>query len=124
MRTRRGAAGIAAVIALVILQLAVVGMVVSGTRHHDLTVHRLDSVRAVYAAEAGMNMAVRELVLNSDHDGDGTVGSISNDGDAANDPALGVAQVYVTRTITAGQTLVVSLGRCGGARTRIESTLE
>ena len=35
---------------------------IGGGRDHDLTVKRMDTLRAFYAAEAGMNIAIRELM--------------------------------------------------------------
>lgn len=86
--SRRGGVAVALVVALVILQLIVVGMVVAGSRDQALSVHRAESLRALYAAEAGLGMSARELALGEDEDGDGTVGSISADGSAATGPVL------------------------------------
>jgi hypothetical protein len=75
--SRRGTAAVGAVIALVLLQLVIGAVVISGGRDQDLTARRLESVRAQYAAEAAANMAIREVAQNSDGDGDGTLGSIA-----------------------------------------------
>lgn len=87
-RHRRGGAAVAIVLALVVLQLVVVGMVVAGSREQALGVHRAESLRSLYAAEAGVQMALRELATGVDEDGDGTVGSISADGQSATGPLL------------------------------------
>lgn len=123
-RGRRGTAAVAMIIVLVVLQLVVVGLVNGGAREQDLTTKRLDTVRAVYAAEAGINMAIRELMNNADEDGDGAVGSISSDGNSGNDPALGVARFTVTRTVAGGQTTLLSAGRCGDARRSISAVTQ
>jgi hypothetical protein len=116
---RRGSASVAIIVVLMVVSLIIVGMVLAGARDQDLTVVRLDSVRAQYAADAGASMAVREITRNSDDDGDGVVGSISNDGNSSNDPLIGTARVSVTR---AGSTLDV-IGRSSNARRREQLTV-
>ena len=124
---RRASAAVVMIIVLVILQLAVVGAV-TGTGSgggHDLARARLDAVRAFYAAEAGMNMALREVMLSSDEDGDGGIGSISDDGDDATDPSLTVgARVLVTREVSGGVLTLTSRARSGDARRAVKATLE
>ena len=95
IRTRRGTVLVAVLIAMVVVQLAVVGAVLGGARDQDLTVLRIEGARAFYAAEAGANMAMREWITQTDADGDGGVGTISNDGNENNDPALGNARFNV-----------------------------
>ena len=34
-------------------------------------------MQAFYAAEAGMNMAIREMMVGRDEDGDGVIGAVS-----------------------------------------------
>ena len=123
-RARRGLSAVVMVAVLLLVGLAIMGVVISGSRHQDLTVHRVDTVRAFYAAEAGANMAIRELVEDTDEDGDGTVGTISDDGNAVNDPALGVARLVVTQSVSGAETTLTSTGRAGGARREIETVLE
>jgi Tfp pilus assembly protein PilX len=110
---RRGTAAIAVVIMLVLLQMSVAGMVLSGGRDQDLSTRRMDTVRAFYAAEAGINMAVRELSKSVDYDADGTIGTISNDSNANNDPALGSARVCVTKATSGSTITLTSRGRAG-----------
>lgn len=121
---RRAAAGIASIVILVFLQLAVVGSVVLSARDQDTTVQRLDTLRSFYAAEAGMNMAIREMINNSDEDGDGTIGSISNDSIPSNDPALATARVYVVKTISGSTSILTSRGRAGVARRQLTTSIE
>jgi hypothetical protein len=109
---------------LVVLDLIIVGMVLAGGREQDLTARRLETVRAFYAAEAGINMAVREVMDGADEDGDGTMGTVSDDGNAANDPSLGSAQVFVTAATSGGETTLTSKGRCGEATRELEAALE
>ncbi len=123
-QVRRGTAAVAVIIALVLLQLAVAGMVLGGARDHDLSARRLDTVRAFYAAEAGANMAVRELMSNADADADGAIGSISNDSNLTDDPLLGAARVYVTKSVAGSVTTISSRGRSGDATRQIQLTLQ
>ena len=124
-RQHRGAAVVAMIIVLLIIDLIIIRIVIGGARDHDLTVRRAETVQAFYAAEAGMNMAIREMMNNADEDGDTGIGSISDDGNAANDPTFGNAQVVVTRAPPAAlPTTLTSQGRSGEARRDIEAVLE
>ncbi len=93
---RRGTVLVAIIALLLIAEVAILGLALNLSRQQHLAVDRLETVRAFYAAEAGMNMAMREVVLNSDEDGDGGIGSISDDGDAGTDPTFGLAGVSVS----------------------------
>jgi hypothetical protein len=121
---RRGIAAVAVIVILMIVDLVVVGVVLSGSRGHDVTVQRLETVRAYYAAEAGMHMAMRELMLQDNLDDDCAVGTISNDGIDANDPALGTASFMVTATPSGSQYTVRSYGRSGDARREMTALLD
>jgi Tfp pilus assembly protein PilX len=121
---RRGAAIAAIILALLLIGLVGVGMVLGGARDQDLSIQRLETVRAFYAAEAGMNMAMREMMLSSDADGDGAVGTISNDGNSENDPSVGSGRVNVTSSVAAGTTTLSSNGRSGQAKRKIDAALQ
>lgn len=121
---RRGAAVVAIIVSMLILGLIITGAVLGTARDQDLTVRRLETIRAFYAAEAGANMAIREIILISDADGDGAIGSISDDGNPANDPSLGTAQVNVSRAVVGVQTTLTSEGRSGAARRTIEAIMQ
>lgn len=75
--TRRGAVAVAAVVLMIMVNLIIVGLVLVGARHQDLTVNTVESVRAFYAAEAAMHLALRELSEDDDIDGSGAPGVIS-----------------------------------------------
>jgi hypothetical protein len=125
--TRRAVAAVAMVVILLIVDLIIVGIVVGLSRDHDLTVRRMQTLEAMYAAEAGVNMSIRELMNDADEDGDGTTGTISDDSNDANDPTLGNARFVVTAaadTPAAGQTTLTSAGRSGEARRKIEGVME
>ncbi len=121
---RRGVAAVAMVLVLLLVGILVIAMVVRGGRDQLLTVRRLETVRSFYAAEGGMNMAIAELINGSDEDGDGVIGSISDDGNDANDPAIGSARFMVELDSSGSETVVTSWGRSGESRRRAEATLE
>jgi hypothetical protein len=124
---RRAVAAVAMVAVLIVLNLIVVGLVVGLGRDHSLTVYRMQTVEALYAAEAGMNMSIKEMMVDADEDGDGTVGTVSDDSDDDTDPSVGNARFVVTAaadTPAAGQTTFTSAGRSGEARRTIDSILE
>ncbi len=119
---RRGVIAIAMIVLLLILDLIILSMVIGGTRDHDLTVRRMETIESFYAAEAGMNMAIRELMELSDEDGDLTVGTISDDSpvNPANDPTLGNAQFFVS----VSGTVYTSEGRSGEARRTMQAEMK
>ncbi len=131
---RRGITAVVMVVVLLIIDVIIIGMVLTGARHHELTVGRMDTIQAFYAAEAGANMAIRELQVDIDEDVDAAptnpipdgVGTISFDDpvDDANDPSFGSAQVVVTAVIAGTTTTLTSEGRSGTARRTIETGLE
>ncbi len=115
------------IVFLIIVDLIIVGFVVGLGRDHNLTLHRMRTLEAEYAAEAGINMSIREMMNDADEDGDGAVGTISDDSNDGNDPTLGNAQFVVTAaadTPLTGQTTLTSSGRSGEARRQMESILE
>src|SRR4029450_1289994 len=77
MAHRRGAAVVAMVVAMLVATLGILGMVLAGSRDQALSIPRLETIRAFYAAEAGANMSIREILLNVDSDGDSGVGTVS-----------------------------------------------
>jgi hypothetical protein len=113
---RRAATAVAVIVVLVIIDLVIIGLVISGTRGHDLTIRRMETVEAFYAAEAGINMSIRELMVDEDQDGDCTIGSISHDGVDATDPSFGNAAWVVTASTSGALTTIRSYGRSGSTR--------
>ncbi len=125
--SRRGTVAVAVIVMLMIINLIVLSMTISQAHDHDLTVRRLETVQALYAAEAGVNMAVRELMEDDDEDVDGTIGTISDDTDDGTDPTLGNAAfvvVAVADTPFVGQTTLTSQGRSGEARRQMSTVIE
>lgn len=88
--SRRGAALIAFVTALLVIGTLVLWLfhVTSGTSSASLS--HFISTGALYAAESGMEMGAREIGHGTDFDneGNGTLGTISNNGNPTDDPAL------------------------------------
>ena len=119
---RQGLVAVTMIVLLMIIDLIIVSLVITGTRDHDLTVRRLQTVEAFYAAEAGMNMAIRELMKSADEDGDLTIGTISDDSpvNPANDPTLGNAQFFVS----VSGTVYTSEGRSGEARRTMQAEVK
>jgi hypothetical protein len=95
---RRGTLLVATVVGMTTLLLVVATMVLTGGREAELAQMRFQEARAGYAADAGANMALREIKHNTDIDGDGAIGTVSDDGKVTNDPAVGAAgaMVYVS----------------------------
>ncbi len=127
-KQRRAMAAISMVVVLLIIDLMIISMVVGGARDHDLTVRRMDTIRAFYAAEAGMNMAIRERMIPDDEDNDtggADTGSISDDTNDANDPGFGTPKnTQFVVTLSADKKTLTSTGRSGDAKREMDALLE
>jgi len=123
-RARRGTVAVAIVIALVALQLTVAAVTLSGARDQDLAARSLDTARAFYAAEAGLNMALRESMLGLDLDNDGSIGTISDNNTPADDPDLSGGRVVVSSAPDGSSTVLSAQGRCRESRRRVEARLD
>jgi hypothetical protein len=117
--SRRAGAAVAAILALAILQLAIAGVVVTGGRDDDLTTRRVDTLRAFYAAEAAVTVAIREVMRNADEDGDGTIGAVGSDPAADDDLDLGTATATVTLTDAPPERTLTAQAQSGSARRSI-----
>jgi len=104
--SRRGSIAIVIIMALVMLQIVVVGIVLTGARDSDLRTTRLSSARAFYAADTAMHMALRELALNTDFDNDGAIGTLSNDKDPTTDLQIGGTSFYASSETVADGFLI------------------
>jgi hypothetical protein len=107
---RRGTVLVGVLIALSLFMLLVAAVVVAGARDSAQSVDRLAMVRAEYNAEAAANIALRELVLNSDVDGNGTVGTFN----PAAMATLNGGSLSATATPGSGITTIDVSGRATG----------
>lgn len=121
---REGSAALGILLIISMLQILIAAIVLAGARGDDMTVRRLEAIRAFYAAEAGANMAIREEMIGVDEDGDGKAGSISDDAVDANDPAIGPARVWVAATHSGGQATLSVTARAGEAARRLTILVE
>nr|AQQ75238.1 hypothetical protein [uncultured bacterium] len=119
---RRGAAVVAVLLAMLVIGFVMIGLVMGGARDQDLTVQRMNTVRAFYATEAGLNMAIREIILSSDEDSDGGIGSISNDNNDANNPRFGTANVFVTTDMPSPSMITLTSHATSATTARSAST--
>ena len=119
-RARGGSAAVAVLVLLVVLQLVVLGVAWGGARDQGASVDRVDAARAYYATEGVANMAMREVFNNADEDGDGGVGTISNDSVPGTDPAVSLGQASCASSVSGGTTTYTVNGRSGGAIKRIQ----
>ncbi len=119
----RGTILVAVVSALVVLQLLAVGLTLGGARDQDLTVRRVESARAFYAAESAVQMSLREMCLGLDEDADGGVGTIRSENPGGGPPiGPGGGAAVVTRTVSTedGVSTLSALGRSGQSTHRVE----
>ncbi|MDX2147125.1 MAG: PA14 domain-containing protein [Planctomycetota bacterium] len=123
----RGAALVGVVAALVVIQIALTGVILAGARQASLGSARVAASRAFYAAEALNQRAVREIVLQTDEDGDGIVGSVFAGGSGL---PLGVGVSLGTLESTSviqGQntlTTLIATGYCQDSSRQVRTTLE
>lgn len=122
-RARRGSVILAAALALALLQLAVMLAVLGGARDQALASRRLESVRAVYAAEAGLAIARREFETGLDLDASGAVGAVASRTLAAIDPALAGTTLSVSAATAAGATTLTATGASAQALRRAQLSL-
>lgn len=54
-----------------------------------------DSTGAFYAAESGLEMAIKEVSDGNDNDTDGSIGTISDNGNSADDPSIATGSFSV-----------------------------
>ncbi len=101
LRARRGVVAVGMILVMVFLMLVVTTVVVCDARDSDMARNREQADRAFFAADAGIQMAVREIMDDADEDGDGGVGTIS-DGVPATSPVFNGAPVTVGRSVNNG----------------------
>ena len=107
---RRGVVAVAMILAMVFLMLVVTTVVVCDARDSDTARTREQADRAFFAADAGIQMAIREIMDEADEDGDGGVGTISNDGIPGTDPVFNGAPVVVSRQVNQGFVSISAFG--------------
>lgn len=118
-RRNAGSVLVGVIVALILLQTAVLASVIAARVPQDTTLSRVDAARTLYAAEGGMHMALKEVYDANDLDGDGTIGSISADANATNDPTISSAQVSVTTSTSASITTLTASSRTATAARKV-----
>lgn len=122
-RSRRGGVAVCVLIALVALQLVVATLVISGARDADIAEKSTAALRSQYAADGAMAMSLRELYANVDEDGDGLAGTISNDGNAGNDPLISGARAGVSVSTAGTDTTVTATGSSSAASRKMAAVV-
>ena len=85
------------------------------SRTRSPKIERVETTQAFYTAEAGMDMAIREMMNNWNN---------LRRRHPRNDPTFGQAQVVVIVTVAGPPTTLRSKGRSGDARREVETVLE
>lgn len=94
---RRGMAVIGFVIALLVIGSFALWLFQLNAASSRSTLSHFYSTGAFYAAESGLEMALRELNLGNDIDSDGTNGTISDNDDPTDDPSVATGAFFVER---------------------------
>lgn len=92
--------------ALVVVSLVVSGVVLLIGRDKTQLVGRMQGARADEAASSAAHMAIKEMIDNVDRDGDGVIGTISNDGNTASDPLVNGTRIWATKSVVSGTTTI------------------
>lgn len=116
--TRRGAVSAAALVVLVVTAVMVLGSTRTNRTEQDLTVARMQTMRAFYAAESAIQLALREITFATDDDGDGVIGGISDDNDDTNNPFIGQARIHVTSQAADGGLIALTATAIEGQASR------
>jgi len=122
-RPRRGVVLLVVLLLLLILATTSITYVALVGASQDATIQQWHALQAVYAAEAGLEMAMQELAQSADLDSDGTVGGISDDGNVLNNPSVGVGTVEVSYVEGASKVLTAT-GRASQAERVVQMTLQ
>ena len=101
---RHGVAVISFVAALLIIGTLVLWLFQLTTTTSTTTLGHYYSTGAFYAAESGIEMAVREVSQGNDIDSDGTIGTISDNDNENDDPALASGAFFVQKVGTTPDT--------------------
>ncbi len=94
---RRGMAVIGFVIALLVIGSFALWLFQLNAASSRSTLSHYYSTGAFYAAEGGLEMALRELNHGNDIDSDGTNGTISDNDDPTDDPSVATGVFFVER---------------------------
>ena len=99
-RGRRGVAIIAFVAALLVIGSYALWLFQLSASTSLSSLSHFYGTSAFYAAESGIEMSLREHNGSpaNDFDSDGAIGTISDNGNPADDPALSTGRVVVTQT--------------------------
>ena len=117
---RRAAAVVAFVAALLVIGTMILTVLQTTAIGTSSYLSHYWSTGAFYAAESGIEMAIRESNQGSDIDSDGAIGTISNNGNSADDPSLSTGTFNVS---VAGQ-VYTAAGAWQGYRRTVEATTE
>lgn len=106
-RRASGVAVVAFVAALLIIGTFVLWLFSLTASMSVASLGHLQGLGAFYAAEGGLELSLRELNSNppADIDSDGTIGTISDNGNPADDPATATGAVHVELLVTTPLTL-------------------
>lgn len=107
-RASRGTVLVGVLIALILIMMTVFAVVFTGRQASQSLVKAVQGDRARAAADAAAQAALRESYANADLDGDGTVGSISNDGNTANDPTINNGTRFWAEKSVAGSVVTIT----------------
>lgn len=121
---RRGSVLLVALLVVVMLSVVVTSVIASGENEVERIVTQVQGDRAMYAAESVATIAVKELMANVDYDGDGTIGSVSNDSNDANDPTFNAGtSAKATKVNSGGEIIVTAMADNDDAARSIEVRL-
>ncbi len=109
---RRGTILVGILVGLMLMAAALVTVAISGRREQDVTLRRMESMRAAYAEEAAAQIALREYFTQQDDDGDGVAGTVGG-GVLASGITIGSSKGAATITSSASGWTIQPTGSNG-----------
>jgi hypothetical protein len=109
---RGGTILVGIVVAVMVIAAGIVLVAIAGRREQDSMIRRFESMRAFYAQEAAVQIAVREMLRQQDDDGDGVAGTIAS-GVLASGITIGASKLAAGLVSAGGVDTITAQGSNG-----------
>ncbi len=109
---RGGTVLVGIVVAVMVVAAGIVVVAIAGRREQDSMIRRFEAMRAFYAQEAAVQIAVREVLRQQDDDGDGVIGTVAG-GVISSGITIGASKGATGLTVSGGDTTLEAQGANG-----------
>jgi len=103
---RTGGAAVVMITLMLLLSLIVIGILAAAANRPMLASREVEGDQTFYAADSALQLALREIMLGIDEDGDGSIGTITD----LSGSIFGATDVHVTRTDSDGEITLTAHG--------------